>query len=66
MGCVRGSGDSGTYIVTGTLETDNEIVGSTKNEKYPYQLRDNKVPKDAALRSYCFRIICLAVVASVG
>jgi len=36
VGCVLGSGDSGTYTVAGTLETENKIVG-TRNEKYPYQ-----------------------------
>ena len=65
VGCVLGSGDSRTYTVAGTLETDNKSVGSTKNEKCPYQLRDNTVFNDAILRSYCFRIICPAVVASV-
>lgn len=65
MGCVLKSGDSGTYTVAGNLDTDNKIVGSTKNEKFPYQLRDNTVLNDAVLRSYCFRLICPAVVASV-
>lgn len=66
MGCVLGSDDSGTYTVVGTLATDNKIVGSTKNEKRPFQLMDNTVLNDAALRSYCFRLICPAVVASIG
>jgi len=37
VGCVLGSGDSGPYTVAGTLETENNIVGSTRNEKCPYQ-----------------------------
>ena len=37
MGCVLGSGDSGKCTVAGTLETENKIVGSTRNEKCPYQ-----------------------------
>jgi hypothetical protein len=66
VGCTLGSDNSGTYTVAGTFETDNKIVGSTKNEKCPYQLRDNTVLKDAALRSYRFTLLCPAVVASVG
>ena len=37
VGCVLRSGDSGTYRVAGTLETENKIVGSTRNEECPYQ-----------------------------